>query len=643
MGRRGTGSLVIRFLQWLGSPLFRLLVWSLEKISQPPKTIQIFPPVKRRKPKSKLRLKLHWPKVKLNWPRLLVSLIIFSLVFLLFNFYFLILKDLPDPNKLAGRQPLLTTKIYDRNGQLLYKIYRNQNRTLVKINEVPIQLIQAVVAIEDAEFYQHHGLSLRGILRALKRNLQEGKLVGGSTITQQLVKNALLTPAKTWSRKTKEVLLALEVEWKFSKDEIMQMYLNEVGFGGTSYGLEEASWSYFGKSATKLSQAEAALLAGLPASPTTYSPFGAHPELAKQRQEQVLRRMREEKFITKEEEEKAKKEELRFAPPGNEIQAPHFVMYVRELLEQKYGQEIVENGGLEVQTSLDLALKKSVQKIVQEEIDKVKPLKIGNGAALVTNPATGEILAMVGSRDYFDLEHDGNVNVTIRPRQPGSAIKPVNYAVALEKKLITPATVLNDVPSCFQVVGQKDYCQVNYDGQFHGSVTVRFALANSYNLPAVKVLALNSLEEVVKKGQQVGLTTWKEPANYGLSLTLGGGEVTMYDLAAAYSAFANLGVKQDLWTIKKVDDLSGKTIFEQPPAEGRRVLPIEVAYLIDHILLDNGARSAAFGSSSWLVVKNHPEVLSKPAQPMICAIIGRLAGPLQYSSRLGSAIMTTRR
>ena len=485
MARRGTGSPVSLVLQKIGAPLFKLLVLILEKASKKKpkksrkKTIQIFPPVK-----------IHWPKLKLkiNFKKILGLAGIWGLLFL-------ILRDLPDPNKLIDRQPLLTTKIYDRHRQLLYKIYRNQNRTLIKINELPIQLVQAVIAIEDAEFYQHHGLSLKGMFRAVWQNLRKGELAGGSTITQQLVKNALLTPEKTWSRKIKEVLLALRVERQFSKDEIMQMYLNEVGFGGSIYGIEEASWSYFGKPAAKLDLAEAALLAGLPASPTTYSPFGANPELAKQRQEQVLRRMKEEKFVTKEEEEKAQKENLKYQKQATEIQAPHFVMYVRELLEQKYGKEMVENGGLEVYTSLDLELQKKAQKIVSEEVEKVKPLKIGNGAALVTKPETGEILAMIGSVDYFDLEHDGNVNVTTRWRQPGSSIKPVNYAVALANGF-TPATLLSDTPITYEVAGQPSYSPNNYDGQFHGEIPLRVALASSYNVPAVKVLAAMGVSKI---------------------------------------------------------------------------------------------------------------------------------------------------
>jgi 1A family penicillin-binding protein len=606
MARRGTGSPVSLVLQKIGAPLFKLLVLILEKASKKKpkksrkKTIQIFPPVK-----------IHWPKLKLkiNFKKILGLAGIWGLLFLILNFYFLILRDLPDPNKLIDRQPLLTTKIYDRHRQLLYKIYRNQNRTLIKINELPIQLVQAVIAIEDAEFYQHHGLSLKGMFRAVWQNLRKGELAGGSTITQQLVKNALLTPEKTWSRKIKEVLLALRVERQFSKDEIMQMYLNEVGFGGSIYGIEEASWSYFGKPAAKLDLAEAALLAGLPASPTTYSPFGANPELAKQRQEQVLRRMKEEKFVTKEEEEKAQKENLKYQKQATEIQAPHFVMYVRELLEQKYGKEMVENGGLEVYTSLDLELQKKAQKIVSEEVEKVKPLKIGNGAALVTKPETGEILAMIGSVDYFDLEHDGNVNVTTRWRQPGSSIKPVNYAVALANGF-TPATLLSDTPITYEVAGQPSYSPNNYDGQFHGEIPLRVALASSYNVPAVKVLAAMGVSKMIDQGEKMGITTWRERSRFGLSLTLGGGEVKMTEMAVVYGTLANLGQKVTLNPILEVKNFRGQSL-EKIIAKREKVMDERIAYLLTDILADSRARAPAFGIHSWLNIADHPRVAVK--------------------------------
>ena len=520
--------------------------------------------------------------------------------------------DLPLPSKLSSYSFPTSTLIFDRNGQLLYEIYAEKNRLPVKLADLPPYIKWATVASEDKNFYRHHGFDIGGILRAGYNIVFRRTLQGGSTITQQLVKNALLEdPRRTVRRKIREAVLTLVTEIIYSKDQILEMYLNQVPYGGTAWGIEAAAQTYFAKSAKGLTLAEAALLAGLPASPTRFSPFGAHPELAAERQKRVLQRMKEDGYIDEKLKLEAQNEKLNFAPALTTIKAPHFVLYVKELLVEMYGEKMVEQGGLKVTTTLDLDLQNFSQQTVASEVAKLKKLKVSNGAALVTNPKTGEILAMVGSRNYFDQEIDGNVNLTLRLRQPGSAIKPINYAAALAKKIITPATVLNDTPTCFQVAGQPLYCPKNYDGQFHSPVQVRFALGNSYNLPAVKVLALNGLEDFIASASAMGITTWKDPSKYGLSLTLGGGEVTMYDMATAFSAFSNLGIRQDLWAIKKVVDQNGKVLYEHQTQEGPRVLPMEVAYLINHILLDNNARQPMFGLSSWLVVKNHPEVSVK--------------------------------
>lgn len=536
-------------------------------------------------------------------------LAVFCLLFVVLFIW--LFKDFPSPTKLASYPFPASTLIFDRNGNLLYEIYTEKNRMPINLNELPEYIKWTTVASEDKNFYKHHGFDIGGILRASYNIVFHRRLQGGSTITQQLVKIALLTPERTLQRKIREAILTYATEIIYSKNKILEMYLNQAPYGGTAWGIEAAAQTYFGKSAKDLSLAEAALLAGLPASPTRFSPFGAHPELAKQRQERVLRRMVEDGYITEQESERAREQELNYAPPTVGIKAPHFVLYVKDLLVEKYGEKMAEQGGLKVTTTLDLETQNFTQQTVASEVGKLKKLKVSNGAALVTNPKTGEILAMVGSKDYFDKEIDGNVNVALMPRQPGSAIKPINYALALMKKIITPATVINDVPTCFSVPGQRLYCPVNYDGTFHSPTQARFALGSSYNLPAVKVLALNGLEDFVATASAMGITTFKDPANYGLSLTLGGGEVKMVDMATAFSAFPNLGVRQDLWAIKKVEDQNGKVIFEQKEKEGPRVLPMEVAFLINHILLDNNARSAAFGSSSWLVVKNHPEVSVK--------------------------------
>jgi len=536
---------------------------------------------------------------------------IFIFLSLAIGFSLYVFWGLPAPWKLTSWPYPVSTQIFDRNGKLLYEIYADQNRTPVKLSEIPEYVKWATISAEDKNFYKHHGFSYLGIARAAFNIIFKQKLQGGSTITQQLVKNALLSPERTLRRKIREFFLTWAVEAIYSKDKILEMYLNHVPYGGTAWGIESASKLYFGKKAKDLTLAEAALLAGLPASPTRYSPFGAHPELAKERQEWVLKRMVEDKKITEKEAEEAKNQELVFAPSQVGIKAPHFVMYVKEQLVEKYGQRKVEQGGLRVKTTLDLNIQEFAQEAVASEVSKLKNYQVSNGAALVTSPKTGEILAMVGSRDYFAKDIQGNYNVTTALRQPGSAIKPLNYALGIMDKKITLATVFNDTPTCFQVPNQPLYCPTNYDNTFHGPMQVRFALGNSINVVAVKVLALNTLEKFIPFAQKMGLETLSDPKRYGLSLTLGGGEVRMTDMAVAFGVFANLGIKQPLISILEVSDYTGKVLEKTQIKEGERIIPMEVAYLISHALLDNNARLVAFGSSSYLVVKNHPEVSVK--------------------------------
>jgi len=511
-------------------------------------------------------------------------------------------RDLPSPKQLETRQIPQTTKIYDRNGNLLFNFYNDQNRTIVPLSDVPDSLIKATIAIEDKDFYKHKGFDIYGILRATRQTVFAGNLQGGSTITQQLVKSVFLSPERTLNRKLKELYLAFRVEMAFNKNKILEMYLNQVPYGGTAWGVAAAAEQYFGKNVHDLDLAESALLAGLPAAPSYYSPFGQDPKRAKERQKQVLRRMVEEGYISQEEADKASSEELNIKPAAIDIKAPHFVMYVREYLAEKYGEFVAAQGGLKVTTTLDLDLQEKSEKVVRENVDKIKALNVGNGAALVTKPKTGEILAMVGSKDFFDTSIDGNVNVTIASRQPGSSIKPINYATAFEKKLITPATVIMDVPTSFSG-GPVPYRPVNYDGRFHGPVQVRYALGNSYNIPAVKVLALNGVGEMIKMAREMGITTFTDESRYGLSLTLGGGEVKMTEMATAFGVFADEGVRTDLTPILKIEDASGKTLEEFKPKTGKKVLSSEAAFLISSILSDNSARSAAFGPSSFLQIK----------------------------------------
>jgi penicillin-binding protein 1C len=555
------------------------------------------------KEKKNLFYKLRLPFAK-RWR-------IFIFLSLILSFSLYIFWGLPAPWKLTSWPYPVSTQIFDRNGKLLYEIYADQNRTPVKLSEIPEYVKWATISAEDKNFYKHHGFSYLGIARAAFNIIFKQKLQGGSTITQQLVKNALLSPERTLRRKIREFFLTWAVEAIYSKDKILEMYLNHVPYGGTAWGIESASKLYFGKKAKDLTLAEAALLAGLPASPTRYSPFGAHPELAKERQEWVLKRMVEDKRITEKEAEEAKNQELVFAPSQIGIKAPHFVMYVKEQLVEKYGQRMVEQGGLRVKTTLDLNIQEFAQETVASEVGKLKNYQVSNGAALVTSPKTGEILAMVGSKDYFAKDIQGNYNVTTALRQPGSAIKPLNYALGIMDKKITLATVFNDTPTCFQVQNQPLYCPTNYDNTFHGPMQVRFALGNSINVVAVKVLALNTLEKFISFAQKMGLETLSDPKRYGLSLTLGGGEVRMTDMAVAFGVFANLGIKQPLISILEVSDYTGKTLEKTQIPEGERVIPMEVAYLISHALLDNNARSLAFGPSSFLVVPGHPEVSVK--------------------------------
>jgi 1A family penicillin-binding protein len=521
---------------------------------------------------------------------------------------------IPFPTQLSDVNQSVSTKIFDRNERLIYEIYTDKKRSPVKLSELPDNVKNATISIEDKDFYKHQGFSITGITRAFYSSVFKRELQGGSTISQQLVKNSVLTQERTIRRKAQELILTIVVEGVYTKDKILEMYLNQIPYGGTAYGIETASETYFGKPAKDLSLAEAALIAGLPQRPSTYSPFGAHPELSKIRQQEVLKQMVANKYITQEEADSAFNEELKYAsihPP----QAPHYALWIKEQLADKYGEKTVEQGGLRVYTTLDLDVQEFAQQAVATEVGKLKKQKVGNGAVMVTRPSTGEILAMVGSKDYFATDEDGKVNVTLSQRQPGSSIKPINYALAIKDKKITPATAFADIRTCFRVLGQPLYCPVNYDGTFRGLVQTRFALGNSYNIPAVKVLALNGVDNFINFAKEMGLTTLGDPSNYGLSATLGGVEVRPYDMAVAFGVLANQGVKQPLMTITKITDWKGNVLEQTDPKKleltGQRLLEPPVTYLISHILLDNNARGAAFGSSSFLNVAGHTEVSVK--------------------------------
>jgi len=561
--------------------------------------------------------KIFWQNKKWRFTWMAALLLIIAVLIYL-------LKDLPSPTKLTSSENYaVSTQIFDRNGQLLYEVYGDENRTPVDIESLPDHLLQATIAIEDKNFYRHHGLDIRGLVRAAINNITGGNTQGGSTITQQLVKNALLTKDRTFDRKIKEAFLSFLTEIIYKKEDILEMYLNYIPYGGTAVGVEAAANQYFNKSAKDLTMAESALLAGLPKAPSTYSPFGAYPEKAKMRQKEVLRRMSEDGYINKDRLNEVENETLTYALKKTDIKAPHFVFYIIDLLQKEYGEDTVKTGGLRVTTTLDLDLQEAAQASLSAEINKLSNLKVSNGAALVTKPNTGEILAMIGSKNYFDMDHDGQVNVTIAFRQPGSSIKPIMYASAFQEKTLNPGSMLLDISTCFRVTGQKDYCPKNYSGGFSGPVTVRKALGNSLNIPAVKALSTIGVEKFIKQANKMGITNWVDPSQYGLSLTLGGGEVRMVDMATAFAVIANQGVKVPSTAILEVKNYKGE-VLSSADLETRkqtllhmteneeiteeidleRVMRRAPAYLTAHIMQDNSARLMAFGSNSQLVIKD---------------------------------------
>ncbi len=553
--------------------------------------------------------------------RLSSSLLLIVVIFLLMLFGSVVFfaTQVPSPEELTSRFVAQSTKIYDRDNELLYDIYEGQNRTPIKLSNVPDNVKKATISIEDKDFYKHSGFSLTGILRSVFNLAIHRKIEGGgSTLTQQLVKNALLSSETSVVRKLKELILSIQVEKAFSKDQILEMYLNEIPYGGTSYGIEAAANLYFGKHAKDLDLAEASLLAGLPQRPSVYSPYGTQPELSKVRQKEVLRRMAEDGYITQTQEKDAAAEELSFRTKQNELgfKAPHFVLYVKQKLIEQFGDRLVEQGGLKVTTSLDYKIQQIAQDIVKKEVEKLNSDKIGNGAAVVLDPKTGQILALVGSKDYFGKSlpegckegascvFEPNLNAALALRQPGSATKPITYAKALEKGYSANYTIV-DVKTEFPGgADNPNYNPVNYDGNWHGPVQVRYALGNSYNIPAVKMLALVGVKDVLEQGYRMGIGSW-EPSeenvnSVGLSLVLGGREVRLLDLTSAYAVFANRGEQIDSVSILKVEDSNGKTLFEYKKSDGRKVVDEGIAFIISDILSDNGARTQAFGSNSYL-------------------------------------------
>lgn len=528
--------------------------------------------------------------------------------------------NLPDFNNFENRDISNSTKIYDRTGKIvLYNIHDSVRRTEIPFEEMSPYIKQATISIEDAHFYEHHGFRPTSFARAMLANLKSGGFSqGGSTIDQQVIKNALLTRDKTVTRKLKEIVLSLKLDAQVPKDTILQMYLNESPYGGNLYGVEEASVSYFNKHAKDITLAEAAYLAALPQSPTYLSPYGKNRAQLDKRKNLVLQRMQGLGYITEIEKVVAQNEIVNF---DNDVsssgKALHFVMYIREYLEQKYGADVVENGGLKVITTLDYNLQKQMEDIVKEgALSNAEKFKATNAGLVAIDPRTGQIISMVGSRDFFDKKIDGQYNIATASRQPGSSFKPIVYAAAFREGY-TPETVLFDVPTQFSTRcdaygnpnpgANKDDCYMpeNYDGRFRGPISLRDSLAQSLNIPAVKLLYLTGIDTAVKLAQDMGLSTITNPSHYGLSLVLGGGEITLLELTNAYGVFANNGIYSKPQGIIEVRDSSGDLLEKFSPSQ-TEVLPETVTSLISSVLSDNEAKIPAYGANTPLFFGDRP-------------------------------------
>ena len=531
----------------------------------------------------------------------------------LFALFFVYSKNLPDVEQLKTNSLMIaqTTKIFDRTGtHLLYTIHGEEDRTSIPLAEIPSHVKWATLAVEDKNFYSRElAVDINGIGRALIDVLKNRNLSGqgGSTLTQQLVKNLILTRAKQLDRKVKEIILANRMEKNFSKDEILEMYLNQIPYGSNAYGIESAANTFFAKSARDLTLAEAALLAGLPKAPTYFSPYGNNREDLVARQKLILKLMLSQGYIGEEEYNRAKEEKLEFKSRLTNISAPHFVLYVRELLAQKYGENEIEQGGLRVTTTLNYDMQKIAEDAVKKGAEKnAKTFNIHNAALVALDPKTGQILSMVGSKDYFDEKEDGNVNVTLRPRQPGSSFKPIIYATAISKGY-TPNTLLYDVQTNFsaQKNAKTPYIPKNFSLKYAGPIPMRNALAGSLNIPAVKTLYLASVNAVIAQAQKLGYTTFGAAEKCGLALALGCVEVTPLEHAAAIGALATGGVHHLPQAILKIEDESG-AVLESFTDISAQALDAKTAHTITNILSDDSARAFIFGKGSTLTLKDRP-------------------------------------
>ena len=525
--------------------------------------------------------------------------------------------NLPNPNSLTERAISQTTKIFDRTGEhLLYEIFGDENRTLKKVQTgfceddetletdpqgIPLFALQATITAEDRNFCKHGGFDVKGFVRAIFENLR-GNRVGGSTLTQQLVKNAILSNEKTFTRKIKELVLSLELERRYSKDEILQIYFNEIPYGSTYYGIEAAAQNFFHKSVNELTLAQAATLASLPKSPTTYI---NNPDRLLARRNYILQEMNGLGFISQEELDHALAEDTQLEPRLSNIQAPHFVFYVKEQLEETYGSKTVEEGGLNVITTLNFEHQMIAEEEIKKHVDaKGAELKFSNAALVAIDPKTGQILSMVGSKDFFADDIDGQVNVTTRLRQPGSSFKPIVYVKAFEQGY-TPNTVLWDVNTDFPTP-TGTYTPHSYDGTERGPVRLRDALQMSLNISAVKLLYLVGLEPTLDFATSLGYTSFSDHSAFGLSVVLGGGEVQLLEHTATYATFANEGVLRNPVSILRVEDADGAVLEEWKPTSGKRVIEENAVRTLTHVLSDNNARAPVFGTNSPLQLGDRP-------------------------------------
>lgn len=555
------------------------------------------------------------------------GLLIFFVVFLIGSGALLLwvsTLEIPDLSSFEQRKILQSTKIYDRTGEiLLYDLHQDVRRTIVPYEDISIHVKNATIAIEDDTFFDHWGVRPLAIVRAAITNLRGGDLFGGqggSTITQQVIKNSILEREKTIDRKIKEAILAIKLEQILTKEQILGHYLNESPYGGTIYGVEEASQSFFGKSSAEVSIAEAAYLAALPQAPTRYSPYGNNRASLDARQKRVLERMLELRFISAEEYNTAMATEVEFRPQeATGIKAPHFVMYIREELAQRYGEESLSELGFQVITSLDYNLQEHAEQIVKEKaLSNEVEFNAENGALVALDPKTGEILVMVGSRDYFDEAIDGNFNIALAERQPGSSFKPFVYATAFEKGY-TPETVVFDLATQFSTACSANnftsegncYSPSNYDNKFRGPISLRNALAQSLNVPAVKTLYLAGMADTLKLARDAGITTLTDPERYGLTLVLGGGEVRLLELTNAYGVFANEGTYHAPHGILRIEDRVGNVVESFEQNDGTQVLNPNAARQISSILSDNTARAPLYGHNSLLYFGSDVDVAAK--------------------------------